>query len=131
MLSALSRPVVGRSVAVPAAAALAGVCLVHLLDGPGSLSDAFYVGALELALAAACVPLAVLLVIRPTRTIWIAALALNVAAMAAFVLSRTTGLPSSTDDIGKWTQTLGVVNLVVEATLIGLAAAVIRPRRHR
>ena len=131
MLSALSRPVVGRSVAVPAAAALVGVCLVHLLDGPGSLSDAFYVGALELALAAACVPLAVLLVIRPTRTIWIAALALNVAAMAAFVLSRTTGLPSSTDDIGKWTQTLGVVNLVVEATLIGLAAAVIRPRRHR
>jgi hypothetical protein len=131
MLSALSRPVVGRSVAVPAAAALVGVCLVHLLDGPGSLSDAFYVGALELALAASCVPLAVLLVIRPTRTIWTAALALNVAAMAAFVLSRTTGLPSSTDDIGNWTQTLGVVNLVVEATLIGLAAAVIRPRRHR
>jgi hypothetical protein len=131
MLSALSRPVVGRSLAVPAAVVLAGVCLIHLLDGPGSLTDVFYVGALELALAAACVPLAVLLVIRPTRPIWTAALALNVAAMAAFLLSRTTGLPSSTDDIGNWAQTLGVINLVVEAALIGFAATVIRPRRRR
>jgi hypothetical protein len=131
MLSALSRPVVGRSLAVPAAVALAGVCLIHLLDGPGSLTDVFYVGALELALAAACVPLAVLLVIRPTRPIWTAALALNVAAMAAFLVSRTTGLPSSTDDIGNWAQTLGVVNLVVEAALIGFAATVIRPRWRR
>jgi hypothetical protein len=129
MLSALSRPVIGRSLAVPAAVALAGVCLIHLLDGPGSLTDVFYVGALELALAAACVPLAVLLVIRPTRPIWMAALALNVAAMAAFVLSRTTGLPSSTDDIGNWAQTLGVLNLVAETALIALAATVIRPRR--
>jgi hypothetical protein len=131
MLSALSRPVVGRSLAVPAAVVLAGVCLIHLLDGPGSLTDVFYVGALELALAAACVPLAVLLVIRPTRPIWTAALALNVAAMAAFLLSRTTGLPSSTDDIGNWAQTLGVINLVVEAALIGFAATVIRPRWRR
>jgi steroid 5-alpha reductase family enzyme len=73
----------------------------------------------------------VLLVIRPTRPIWTAALALNVAAMAAFLLSRTTGLPSSTDDIGNWAQTLGVINLVVEAALIGFAATVIRPRRRR
>ena len=131
MLSALSRPVLGRSLAVPAAAALAGACLVHLLDGPGSLTDVFYVGALELALAAACVPLAVLLVIRPTRSIWTAALALNIAAMAAFVLSRTIGLPGSTDDIGNWGQTLGVLNLFTEAALIALAVTVINPLRRR
>jgi hypothetical protein len=131
MLSALSRPVTGRSLAVPAALALTAVCVVHLLDGPGSLSDVFYIGALELALAAACVPLAVLLVVRPTRPIWTAALVLNVAAIAAFVLSRTTGLPSSTDDIGNWTQTLGVLNLVVEAALIGFAATAMRLSRHR
>ena len=131
MLSALSRPVLGRSLAVPAAAALAGVCLVHLLDGPGSLTDVFYIGALELALAAACVPLGVLLVVRPTRSIWTVALALNVAAMAAFVLSRTIGLPGSSDDIGNWGQTLGVVNLFTEAALIALAVTVINPLRRR
>ena len=131
MLSALSRPVLGRSLAVPAAAALAGVCLVHLLDGPGSLTDVFYVGALELALAAACVPLGVLLVVRPTRSIWTVALALNIAAMAAFVLSRTIGLPGSTDDIGNWGQTLGFLNLFTEAALIALAVTVVRPRLRR
>ena len=131
MLSALSRPVLGRSLAVPAAAALAGACLVHLLDGPGSLTDAFYIGALELALAAACVPLGVLLVVRPTRSIWTVALALNIAAMAAFVLSRTIGLPGSTDDIGNWGQTLGVLNLFTEAALIALAVTVVRPRLRR
>ena len=131
MLSALSRPVLGRSLAVPAAAALAGVCLVHLLDGPGSLTDVFYVGALELALAAACVPLGLLLVVRPTRRIWTVALALNIAAMAAFVLSRTIGLPGSTDDIGNWGQTLGVLNLFTEAALIALAVTVVRPRLRR
>ena len=131
MLSALSRPVLGRSLAVPAAAALAGVCLVHLLDGPGSLTDAFYIGALELALAAACVPLGVLLVVRPTRSIWTVALALNIAAMAAFVLSRTIGLPGSTDDIGNWGQTLGFLNLFTEAALIELAVTVVRPRLRR
>jgi hypothetical protein len=116
---------------IPAVAALAGVCVVHMLDGPGSLSDHFYVGALELALAVACAPLAVMLLMRPTRSIWTSALVLNLTAMALFVLSRTTGLPGSADDIGHWSQTLGVVNLLIEATLIGLAACAMRPRRRR
>lgn len=130
MLHALSRPVIGRSLALPAAAALAGVCIVHLLDGPGSLSDQFYVGALELALASVCAPLAVMLLVRPTRAIWTTALGLNLAAMAVFVLSRTTGLPGSTDDIGNWAQMLGVVNLFTEAALIALAVTVVRPGRR-
>jgi hypothetical protein len=131
MLSALSRPAIGRSLTIPAVAALAGVCVVHLLDGPGSLSDQFYVGALELALAVACAPLAVMLLMRPTRSVWRIALVLNLAAMAVFVLSRTTGLPGSTEDIGNWSQLLGGVNLLTEATLIGLATFVMRPRRAR
>ena len=39
MLSRLSRPAVGRSLAPAAAIALIGVAVVHLLDGPGSLTD--------------------------------------------------------------------------------------------
>lgn len=131
MLQALSRPAIGRSLAAPAALALAGVCIVHLLDGPGSLSDRFYVGALELALASACAPLAVMLLVRPTRAIWTTALGLNLAAMAVFVLSRTTGLPGSTDDIGNWSQMLGVLNLFTEAALIGLALSVLHLRWRR
>jgi hypothetical protein len=126
MLTALSRPVIGRSLAVPAALALAAVCVVHLLDGPGSLTDQFYIGALELALACATAPLALMLLVRPTRAIWVITLALALAAMAAFVVSRTTGLPGATDDIGNWSQILGVVNLMTEAALIALAVSALR-----
>lgn len=131
MLAALSRPAIGRSLVLPAAVALAGVSIVHLLDGPGSLSDQFYVGALELALAAACAPLAVMLVVRPTRAIWATALGLNLAAVTAFILSRTVGLPGSTDDIGNWGQMLGVVNMFAESALIGLAVRVVTARCSR
>jgi hypothetical protein len=126
MISALSRPPIARSLAFPAAAALAGVCIVHLVDGPGSLSDHFYVGALELALAAACGPLALWLLVRPTRTVWEGVLVLNFAAMAAFILSRTVGLPGSTDDIGNWSQLLGMINLAAEAVVIAAAMTALR-----
>jgi hypothetical protein len=124
----LSAAPVSRLVAVPAALGLLAVALVHLIDGPGSLADQFYVGALELALAAACVPLAVLLLTRPVRLFWHTAGAVCTAALLVYIASRTTGLPGSTDDIGNWFQTLGVLNVLFEAAVIALAALVVR--RH-
>lgn len=124
----LSAPPVSRLVAVPAALGLLAVALVHLIDGPGSLPDQFYVGALELGLAAASVPLAVLLLTRPVCLFWHAAGALCTAALLGYIASRTTGLPGSTDDIGNWFQALGVLNMLLEAAVIALAALVVR--RH-
>jgi hypothetical protein len=69
--------------------------VVHLIDGPASLSDMAYVGGLELALVAAVVPLAVLLCTRPLPALWHAAGALCTLALAVFVASRTVGLPGS------------------------------------
>jgi hypothetical protein len=46
------------------------------------------------------------------------------------VRSRTTG-PGSTDDIGNWSQMLGVVNILTETALIALAANVLRRRAQR
>lgn len=127
----LSAPPLSRLFAVPCAVGLLAVAVVHLLDGPGSLSDQFYIGALELALAAACVPLAVLLVTRPVRAFWHASGALCSAALLVYVASRTVGLPGSTDDIGNWFETLGVLNVVFEAAVIALAALVVRHHSHR
>jgi hypothetical protein len=126
MISALSRPPIARSLAFPAAAALMGVCVVHLVDGPGSFSDQLHIGALELALAAACAPLALWLLLGPTRAVWESVLVLNIAAMAAFILSRTVGLPGSTDDIGNWGQLLGMINLALEAVVIAAAMTALR-----
>jgi hypothetical protein len=64
--------------------------------------------------------------------LWVSAVALNAAAMIAFVLSRTVGLPGSFDDIGNWTPILGVLNLLSEAAVISIAllavGAISRPR---
>jgi NADH:ubiquinone oxidoreductase subunit 4 (subunit M) len=103
------------------AVALVTVTVIHLIDGPGSLSDQAYVGVLELCLAAACAPLAILLVMWPSRGVWDTALALNVAALAVFLASRTIGLPGSTDDVGNWSQLLGVFNMAAEAMVITAA----------
>jgi hypothetical protein len=121
LLARLDRPAIARHAAVPASAALIAVAIVHIIDGPGSLSDQFYIGALEFALTAACVPLAIALVVRPTRDLWITTAALVGLALLLYLLSRTTGLPGSTDDIGNWGQALGIVSLATEAAVLAIA----------
>jgi hypothetical protein len=125
----LAPPATTRRAALPAALALVAVAVVHLLDGPGSLQDTFYIGALELALAAACVPLAIMLIVQPARATWGTAGAITALAFALYVASRTVGLPGSMDDIGNWAQTLGMVNLATEAVVIAMAAWALA-RRH-
>ena len=120
-LHRLDRPPVARRAAVAAAAALFGIAAVHLIDGPRSLDDQFYVGALELALTATCLPLAVMLLMRPTRYLWLSATILACVAFLFFAASRTIGLPGSTDDIGNWGEALGLVNLIAELALIAIA----------
>lgn len=107
------------------------LALIHLIDGPASLSDRFYVGALELALAAVCVPLAVTLLTRPVPLLWHATGALCTAALLVFVLSRTVGLPGSAADIGNWGQLLGVLSVLAELAVIALAAVAVHHPPHR
>ena len=127
----LTRPAAHRRSAVLTALLLAAVGVVHLIDGPASLSDMAYVGVLELALVAAVVPLAVLLCTRPLPALWHAAGALCTLALAVFVVSRTVGLPGSADDIGNWGQTLGLVNIATELAVIALAAHAVLLRGGR
>jgi hypothetical protein len=110
-----------RRLAPLTAAALLAVAAVHLIDGPGSLADTFYVGALELALVAVSVPLALFLIAQPEPIVWRATAVVTALALAAYVASRTIGLPGASDDIGNWGETLGVLNLVSEITVITLA----------
>jgi hypothetical protein len=119
-LAHLERPAVARRAAVPAAVMLLAIAIVHLIDGPSSLSDLFYIGALELALTAACVPLAIALIVRPTRELWFASAGVVAFALLLYVLSRTIGLPGASDDIGNWGEVLGLLNIATETALIAL-----------
>jgi hypothetical protein len=120
----LSRPATSRGPALIGAAALAVVAIIHLLDGPGSLEESSAIGLLELALAAATVPLALALVVCPVRDAWFAAGAISAVALGFYLASRTIGLFGMSDDIGNWFTTLGVFNVLSEGTVIALALAV-------
>lgn len=127
-LKRLDHAAVACRCALLTAAGLMGIAVVHLIDGSGSLSYEFYIGVLELTLAAASVPLAIALVLRPVRDLWIAASALAWLALGFYLASPSIGLSSSTTDIGNWGQTLGAANMATEVAAITLAAWALRHR---
>lgn len=104
-----------------AAAGLAAVAGPHLAAAPEEWADTRGLAWLFVALAVGCLAVAGLLVLggRP----WAAVLALAVLPAAGYVLSRWTGLPGATDDVGDWTDALGLASLAVEVPLAALAAA--------
>ena len=114
-----------------AAIGLAGVALIHLLDLPGTLSETPYIFFLYLALMFSSIALAGILIQTGDVRVWAAATVLPALVIVAFVLSRTTGLPQSSDDIGNWSDPLGMASLFVEGSLVTLGSAVLVGRWMR
>jgi hypothetical protein len=116
---------IARAVAV---VGLSGVALIHLLDLPGKISETPYLGGMYIALMVGCVLVSAALIGTSDRRAWMAAAALPAGAIAGFVLTRTTGLPQATGDIGNWTEPLGLASLFVEGSLVALAGGVLARR---
>lgn len=106
-----------------------GITAIHLIDQgglPGTKTPG-YMQIMYYFLEVGGVVTAALLLAGVVRVGWPLALALAVGPIVGFVLSRGPGLPSYTDDKGNWTETLGVVSLIVEASLAAIALAFVRP----
>jgi hypothetical protein len=114
---------VARSVAV---AGLAGVALIHLLDAHDTFVETPYKGWLYVCLIAGSLLTAGALLRRPGRRAWLAAILLPAGAFAAFVWSRTVGLPQGADDIGNWWEPLGLASLFVEASVVAVGCSVLQ-----
>jgi hypothetical protein len=125
----LDHAAIARRCALLTAVGFMGIAVVHLIDGPGSLSHELYIGVLELTLAAASVPVAIALVIRPVGDLWIAASAFAWLALGFYLAGRGVGLAGSAADIGNWGQTLGITNIATEVAAIALAVWAVRHRR--
>jgi hypothetical protein len=114
-----SSPVV-RAIGVLGMAAIAGT---HLIDLPGKMEEVKYLGVgyvlLIIGLAYAAVA-----IIRDRRAGWLIGGGLAFATLIGFILSRTTGLPAATDDVGNWSEGLGLIAMLAEAALVGLALGV-------
>jgi hypothetical protein len=108
---------------------LAGVALIHLLDLPGKFSETPYMGWMYVGLMVSSVALAGALIRSGDRRIWAGTAALMVAVLTGYTLSRTTGLPQSTDDIGNWGEPLGIASLFVEGALVLLSGTMLAARR--
>ncbi|HEY5198216.1 MAG TPA: hypothetical protein VIJ51_14435 [Solirubrobacteraceae bacterium] len=129
-LEAASRDVLTRGLA---AIGLLGIALVHILDAIPTFSEVAYEGWLYIALIVCSVTLAGCLVRGPSRAVWSAAGGLAAGAIVVYVYSRTVGLPRAGDDIGNWSDPLGVAALFVEGAVVavsGYALAAVMPVRR-
>jgi hypothetical protein len=115
----LARDLVTRAVGV---VGLCGIALIHLLDSISKFSETPYVAWMYVALMAGSVVVAAGLVHSRDRRLWLAAGLLAVSAISGYVLSRTVGLPNAKDDIGNWTEPLGLASLFVEGTVAAVSA---------
>jgi len=62
---------------------------------------------------------------------WAAGVLLGAGPFAAYIASRTVGVPGDRGDIGNWGYWLGTVSLLVEAALVMLSAGMLLALRQR
>ncbi len=102
---------------------LMGIALVHLLDLEDKLAEVQYIGVLFIGLIVAALVLSELLIRSDHAWVWAAAGALAASTLVAYALSRSVGLPGEGgEEIGNWTEGLGLASLLFEACLVWLAA---------
>jgi hypothetical protein len=124
----------GISVILRAVGALGclAIAAMHIIDQGGvpGLKDPEYVQILYYLLEAAGVVAAGLLLTTFGKKGWILSLGVAAGPILGYVLSRGPGLPHYSDDIGNWTEPLGVLSLVVEGALLVLSATILATSRR-
>jgi hypothetical protein len=114
-----ARDILARGLAI---VGLLGIALIHVLDAIPTFSELPYKGWLYVSLIVGSLVVAALLVRGGSPRVWRATAGLALAAAAAFVYSRTVGLPGAADDVGNWAEPIGVAALFVEAAVFAIAA---------
>ncbi|HEU4976943.1 MAG TPA: hypothetical protein VFT50_17770 [Baekduia sp.] len=99
--------------------------MIHVLDSVDTYHETRWLFWAYMALLGAIVVVSAGILRRPS-TFWLrSAAALAGATMGGYVLSRTVGLPGADDEIGNWTDTLGLASLWVEGGVVLLATSAV------
>ncbi|MEA2470007.1 MAG: hypothetical protein QOE38_1006, partial [Thermoleophilaceae bacterium] len=117
-LHPLIREVAGRAVV---AVGLASIGVIHLVDAIGKYGETRYLFWMYIALIVGCLVVAGAVLFTRMRIALLAAAGLAASAAVGYVLSRTTGLPQASGDIGNWTEPLGLASLFVEGSVAAVA----------
>lgn len=108
---------------------LGAIALIHLLELQGKLKEVPYLGIGYILLIVASVASGAMLLHSNSKNGWrIAGLAAG-ATLIGFTLTRTTGLPRSSDDIGNWLEPMGLASIFVEGIVTAVAAYALATRR--
>jgi hypothetical protein len=111
------------------AIALAAVAVIHVIDLPGTLSVTPLIGYGYFLLIAAALLGAGLLLIVPDPRVWVLVDLIAFSAITAYVLSRTSGLPTDRFDVGNWNCALGIAAISTETLVVLLAVWRMQPRK--
>lgn len=114
----------------PTIALLFVAALAHVPVIPEHLEEARYMGVLFVAFSVAAFALAAVLAARPTPLVYAASGPLCAAAVLAYVATRLVAFPQLADDVGNWTEPLGLVAITAECGVVLLSAMATRqPQR--
>jgi hypothetical protein len=108
------------------AVGLMAIGLIHVLDLPSKVRETPYLGvAYVIVITASFVAACAVLAARHPRG-WLTTISAAAAAgpLVGYILSRTTGLPGATGDIGNWLEPLGLASLFVEGAVLVLVTQV-------
>jgi membrane protease YdiL (CAAX protease family) len=108
---------------------LGGIALIHALQVPEAFEETAYLGVLFIGAILASLALTAVLTRTSDQRAWVAAGGLAAAIMFGYVLTRTSGLPDATLDVGNWTEPLGLASLVAEGLVLCVTAGVFASRR--
>jgi hypothetical protein len=111
-------------------AGLGGIALIHALQAPAAFAETTYLGILFVGAIVTGVILAAVLTRRSDELVWEAAGGLATLILLGYFLSRTSGLPAATDDVGEWSEPLGLASLVVEGVVLSVSVGVLGTRRR-
>ncbi len=103
---------------------LIAIIVIHWIDLPGKLSEVAYLGYGYIVLMVGSA-LAGILILQNNKRGWQLGAVLALGSIIVYALNRTVGLPLAMDDIGNWTEPLGVYSMIAEAAMVAVSAWVL------
>lgn len=99
------------------------IALIHLIDqewfafakGPSYVQTGYTLIEIVGLITAAT------LLVRRHWLVWLLAFGAAVGPLGGFIMSRSFGMPNYTDDIGNWTEPLGIASVLVEVGVMVIA----------
>jgi hypothetical protein len=92
--------------------------MAHIPLIPEHLGEAPYMGVLFIAFSVTTFGLATMLAVRPALGWYLVVLVLCTAGICAYVATRLVAFPQLADDVGAWTEPLGIVSIAAEALAV-------------